>query len=150
MEEIGIKDAFGANIKGIHQCQIKYNNYDVELSRSTEWTLEETVCNDVTQQVCDSHWVVEENGDKVWEEDPTTCKSFEVTKCEQVPRPKTSINYVAATVSRPNEICCEVVRDQCEIKHTKEPQQQEVHRFKEVCDVSNDVIVARSAIEFGQ
>jgi len=84
MEAIGIKDAYGANVKGINQCQIKYNDYDVELSRSTEWTLEETVCNDVTQQVCDSHWVLEDNGDKVWEEDPTTCKTFEVTKCEQV------------------------------------------------------------------
>jgi len=150
MEAIGVKDAYGATVKGINQCQIKYNDYDVELSRSTEWTLEETVCNDVTQQVCDSHWVLEENGDKVWEEDPTTCKTFEVTKCEQVPRPKTSVSYVAATVSKPSEICCEVVRDKCEIKHTKEPQQQEVHRFKEVCDVSSDVIVNRSSVSFGQ
>jgi len=148
MAEIGVRDAYGANVKGINQCQIKYHNYGVELARSTEWTLEETVCKDVTQQVCDSHWVIEDNGDKVWEEDPTTCKTFEVTKCEQVPRPKTSINYVAATVSKPSEICCEVVRDKCEIKHTKEPQQQEVHRFKEVCDVSNNVIIARSEVVF--
>jgi len=84
MAEIGVRDASGANVKGINQCQIKYHNYGVELARSTEWTLEETVCKDVTQQVCDSHWVIEDNGDKVWEEDPTTCKTFEVTKCEQV------------------------------------------------------------------
>jgi len=84
MEAIGLKDTNGAKVKGINQCQMKYNNYDVELARSTEWTLEETVCNDVTQQVCNSHWVLEDNGDKVWEEDPTTCKNFEVTKCEQV------------------------------------------------------------------
>jgi len=148
IQELGIRDA--SNVKGFNQCQIKYNDYDVELARSTEVILEETVCNDVTQQVCDSHWVIDEKGDKVWEEDPSTCKSFEVTKCEQVPRPHTSVDYVAATVSKPFEICCEVVRDECEIKHSKEPQQQEVHKYKEVCDVPDDVIVNRSAVTFGQ
>jgi len=148
LEELGISDS--SNVKGFNQCQINYNDYDVELARSTETILEETVCNDVTQQVCDSHWAIDDNGDKVWEEDPSTCKTFEVTKCEQVPKPHTSVDYVTATVSKPSEICCEVIRDECEIKHTKEPQQQEVHKYKEVCDVPDDVIVNRSAVAFGQ
>ena len=53
---------------------------------------------------------------------------------------------MAATVSKPSEICCEVVRDQCEIKHSKEPQQQEITKYKEVCDVPDDVIVDRSSL----
>ena len=68
----------------------------------------------------------------------------------QVKKPQTSIDYVTATVSKPSEICCEVVRDECEIKHTKEPQQQEVHKYKEVCDVSGNAVVNRSAVGFGQ
>jgi len=148
IQELGLRDA--SYVKGFNQCQIKYHDYEEEFARSTEVILEETICNDVTQQVCDSHWVIEENGDKVWEEDPSTCKTFEVTKCEQVPKPKTSVDYVAATISKPSEICCEVVRDECEIKHSKEPQQQEITRYKEVCDVPDDVVVNRSAVAFGQ
>merc|ERR1719295_1077267 len=93
---------------------------------------------------------IEANGDKVWEEDPSTCKSFEVTKCQQVPKPKTSVDYVAATISKPSKICCEVIRDRCEIKHSKEPQQQEITKYREVCDVPDDVIINRSSVEFGQ
>merc|ERR1712029_279721 len=148
MEELGFRDA--SNVKAFNHCEIKNNNYHVELERSTEVILEETVCHDVPQQVCDSHWVIEENADKVWEQDPTACQTFQVTKCEQVKKPQTSIDYVTATVSKPSEICCEVVRDECEIKHTKEPQQQEVHKYKEVCDVSGNAVVNRSAVGFGQ
>jgi len=148
LQELGIRDP--SKVKGFNQCEVKYKDYEVELERSTEVILEETVCNDVDQEVCDSHWVVEENGDKVWEEDPSTCKTFQVTKCEQVPKPQTSVDYVTATVSKPSEICCEVIRDECEIKHSKEPQQQEVHKYKEVCDVSDDAVVNRSAVGFGQ
>jgi len=60
------------------------------------------------------------------------------------------VDYVTATISKPSEICCEVVRDECEIKHSKEPQQQEITKYKEVCDVSDDVVVNRSAVAFGQ
>jgi len=148
IQELGLRDA--SHVKGFNQCKVNYHDYEQQFARSTEVILEETVCNDVTQQVCDSHWVIEANGDKVWEEDPSTCKSFEVTKCQQVPKPKTSIDYVAATISKPSEICCEVVRDRCEIKHSKEPQQQEITKYREVCDVPDDVIVNRSSVEFGQ
>ena len=82
IQELGVRDA--AYVKGFNQCEIKYKDYEEKFARSTEVILEETVCNDVTQQVCDSHWVIDVNGDKVWEEDPSTCKTFEVTKCEQV------------------------------------------------------------------
>jgi len=148
IQELGLRQA--SSVKGFNQCQVKYHDYQQEFARSTEVILEETVCNDVTQRVCDSHWVIEANGDKVWEEDPLTCKSFQVTQCKKVPKPKTSIDYVAATISKPSEICCEVVRDHCTIKHSKEPQQQEITRFKEVCDVPADVVVQRSSVEFGQ
>jgi len=82
IQELGLRDA--SYVKAFNQCQVKYHDYEEKFARSTEVILEETVCNDVTQQVCDSHWVVEDNGDKVWEEDPSTCKTFEVTKCRQV------------------------------------------------------------------
>jgi len=82
IQELGVRDA--AYVKGFNQCEIKYKDYEEKFARSTEVILEETVCNNVTQQVCDSHWVIDVNGDKVWEEDPSTCKTFEVTKCEQV------------------------------------------------------------------
>ena len=87
IQELGLRDA--SHVKGFNQCQVSYHDYEQQFARSTEVILEETVCNDVTQQVCDSHWVIEANGDKVWEEDPSTCKSFEVTKCQQVQLPHT-------------------------------------------------------------
>jgi len=133
LQELGLRDQ--SNVKAFNQCKINYNVAAVQLGRSTEVILEETVCHDVEQEVCDNHWVIDEKGDKVWQEDPSTCKTFEVTKCEQVPVPKTSRDFFTAMVSKPFEICCKVVRDECEIKHSKEPHQQELIRYEEVCDV---------------
>jgi len=86
IQELGLRQA--SSVKGFNQCQVKYHDYQQEFARSTEVILEETVCNDVTQKVCDSHWVIEANGDKVWEEDPSTCKSFQVTQCKKVQLPE--------------------------------------------------------------
>ena len=65
---------------------------------------------------------------------------------EQVPKHETKIEQIAVEISQPNDICCEVVRDSCEIQHSREPQQQEVHKYKEVCDVPDDAIVNRSEV----
>ena len=82
MQEIGRGDK--SKIKGYNQCKFSYKNVPVKLERSTTINREVTECNDIPQRVCQSHWVVDNRGDKVWEEDPTTCKTFEVTKCQQV------------------------------------------------------------------
>jgi len=140
LEELGAKNS--TKVKGISQCEVKYKYLAVDFPRHTETVLEDTVCHNIPQQVCNSHWVVDAKGDKVWEQDPSTCQTFEVTQCTKVPKPKTSVDYVTSNVSRPSAICCQVVRDVCTIKHTNEPQQQEVTRYKEVCDVTYDAAPA--------
>ena len=82
LQELGLRDQ--SSVKAFNQCKINQKYFAVQLARSTEVILEETVCKDVQQEVCDNHWAINEIGDKVWQEDPSTCKTLQVTKCEQV------------------------------------------------------------------
>ena len=70
----------------------------------------------------------------------------------QIVKPERSTDFQAVTVSKPYEICCEVVYDECEIKHSKEPQQQTLTRYEEVCDVSDVILKSdqRESVEFVQ
>ena len=82
LEELGAKNS--SKVKGISQCEVKYKYLAVDFPRHTETVLEDTVCHNIPQQVCNSHWVVDAKGDKVWKQDPSTCQTFEVTKCTKV------------------------------------------------------------------
>ena len=87
MEELGARNS--SKVKGISKCEVNYKYHEVNFGRHTETVLEDTVCHNVPQQVCNSHWVVDAKGDKVWEQDPSTCQTFEVTQCTKVWEKKT-------------------------------------------------------------
>jgi len=151
VEEIGADFAAG-KIKGFNQCKFQYKSVDVKLDRSITVFKETTECHDIPQPVCQSHWKVDSKGDKVWVPDPTTCKTFEVTKCSKIKTKGKSGDFHSVTVQKPYEICCEVVREHCIKQHSKEPQQQTLTRYEEICDVTyaakNDL--GAESVEFVQ
>ena len=120
-------------VKGYQNCTIKYKEEPLKLSRGTTITSTETVCEYVDETHCEFRWVLEDNGDKTWKEDPDTCKTLQVTKCEEVPKVKASKDYVDLIVQTPEGICCDIVRDDCHRVHERIPRQQEVTTWKEVC-----------------
>merc|ERR1719423_137495 len=54
-------------------CQTKYEQKCRTKYRQVPETYHEDECREEDRRVCDSHWV-QRGRDKVWEEDPTTCK----------------------------------------------------------------------------
>jgi len=123
----------GLPVKGYQNCTIKYKEEPLKLSRGTTVTSTETVCEYVDETHCEFRWVLEDNGDKTWKEDPDTCKTLQVTKCEEAPKVKASEDYVDLIVQTPEGICCDIVRDDCHRVHERIPRQQEVTTWKEVC-----------------
>jgi len=123
----------GLPIKGYQNCNITYKAEPLKLSRGSTTTQTETICRDIDEKNCEYRWVLEDNGDKTWKEDPNTCTTLQVTKCEEVPKTRVSKDYVDLTVQKPEGICCDVVRDDCHTIHERVPRQQEVTTWKEVC-----------------
>ena len=123
----------GLPVKGYQSCKINHKEEPLKLSRGTTVTSTETVCGYVDETHCEYRWVLEDNGDKTWKEDPDTCHTLQVTKCEKVPKVDVSEDYIDLIVKKPEEICCEVVRDDCHRIHERTPRQQEVTIWKEVC-----------------
>jgi len=123
----------GLQIKGFQNCSITYHAETLELSRVSSTTQTETVCRNIDEKNCQFRWVKEDNGDKTWKEDPNTCTTLQVTKCEEVPKTTVSATDIDLTVQIPDGICCDVVRDDCHTIHQRVPRQQEVTTWKEVC-----------------
>jgi len=123
----------GLQIKSFQNCNITYKAEPLKLSRGTTTIQTETVCEYVDETHCEFRWVLEDNGDKTWKEDPDTCKTLQVTKCEKVPKTRVSATDIDLTIQKPEGICCDVVRDDCHTIHERVPRQQEVTTWKEVC-----------------
>jgi len=131
----------GLPVKSYQNCKITYKAEPLKLSRGTTTTQTETVCRNIDENHCEYRWVLEDNGDKTWKEDPNTCSTLQVTKCEEVPKTRVSEDYVDLTVQKPEGICCEVVRDDCHTIHERVPRQQEVTTWREVCPVAENTPV---------
>jgi len=154
-------------------CETKYKEVCEELTREVPEEYVEDMCDDVLTKVCDSKWVVQANGDKVWQEDPTTCREIPETKCSPVKKTRTyKQSYTDCNdypyddcKDVPEEVCnkeqhdgCEQVeyedcydvdREKCENVHTKTPQSQTETRQVRVCDGSNEVVLLEVAADGG-
>jgi len=145
-------------------CEKKYNRVCSQLFRDVPEDYHEDECKDELTRVCDSTWVVAANGDKVWQEDPTTCREIPETKCRQVKKTRTNKEPYTDCQNVPYQACrnvpeekCQTVnhdgceqeayddchnvdRKRCENVHTKTPQSKTESKAVRVCDGSNDVV----------
>jgi len=147
------------------ECKTKHKEVCNNLVRDVPEDYVEDECKDEPTRVCDSTWVVKANGDKVWEEDPTTCRQIPETKCRQVKKTRTRKEPYTACNKVPYEECkdvpdqecrkvtkkkCErqayqdcrnVQKQNCENVHKKSPQNQTERKAVRVCDGNvNDVV----------
>jgi len=145
-------------------CEDKHEDVCHDLVRAVPEDYVEDECKDELTKVCDSTWVVKANGDKVWEEDPKTCRQIPETKCRQVKKTRTReepYTVCKVVVSQecknvPDQECHKVTREKCERQayqdcrnvqkqncetvHKKSPQNQTERRAVRVCDDSfNDI-----------
>jgi len=144
-------------------CKVKHNEVCNDLSRDVPELYVEDDCKDELTRVCDSTWVIKNNGDKVWEEDPETCRQIPKTKCRPVQKTRTKKesytvcnqvpyndckNVPVKQCSKVTRIKCErqayndcqdVTRQNCEVVHKKVPQSQTERKAVRVCDNDNNV-----------
>jgi len=146
-------------------CKVKYNEVCNELYRDVPEQYEEDDCKEVPTRVCDSTWVIKGN-DKVWEEDPKTCRQIPETQCRLVKKTRTKkVPYTEcknvpyddckdAPVEECRKVtkekcerqeyqdCRDVTKQNCEIIHKKVPQNQTERKAVRVCDgqIQNDVV----------
>jgi len=147
------------------ECEVKYNEVCNDKFRDIVVPYTEDDCTEVQTKVCESHWVILDNGDKVWEEDPKTCKNAPVTKCVPVQKTKTrsekyrdcnqvpyddciDVPYQEATkVTKETceqvryDDCKDVTKNNCVDVHKKVPQTQTERRQVRQCDGLEDVII---------
>jgi len=147
------------------ECEIKYRDVCNDLVRDVPEDYVEDECKDELTRACDSTWVVKANGDKVWEEDPKTCRQIPETQCRQVKKTRTrkepytvcnSVPYEECT-NVPDQECRKVTKEKCERQafqdcrnvqkqncenvHKKSPQNQTERKAVRVCDGNvNDVV----------
>jgi len=152
------------------ECEVKYNEVCNDLSRDIVVPYVEDECNHELTRVCEFHWVVLDNGDKVWEENPKKCKEIPETKCKQVQKtktkqePYTECNNVPYDDCRdvpvqkcqnvirqkceqvPYDDCKDVTRTNCKNVHKKVPQTHTQRKAVRVCDGGNDIADYDAAI----
>jgi len=104
------------------ECVKKTRNICNDYVREIEVPYTEDECGDEYVSVCEFHWVVQPNGDKVWEEDKDKCKEVPVTKCDPVQKTKIkSEKYRECNPeeydfcqSLPYQECKKVTKNSCE------------------------------------
>jgi len=138
-------------------CQTSYERKCRTLYRQVPEHYHEDECHEVDRRVCDSHWV-HHGADKVWEEDPSTCKLLPETVCKQVRKTRTKKEPYEDCQNVPSKDCrnvperkcrevtrqdCQrvayqdchnVTKQKCEKKHVKSPQTQSATKPVRVCD----------------
>ena len=138
-------------------CEVKYNTQCQDLVRDVPEEYYEDDCKEELKTVCDSRWVGE-GRDKVWKEDPSTCRQLPQTDCQKVRKirnkkePYQVCNQVPYQDCKniPEKVCRQVTREQCDRQsyedcndvqkqrcenvHSKTPQGQSESRPIIVCD----------------
>ena len=66
------------------KCETKYEEVCSNLWRDVPETYTEDECNTYNVNTCQKHWKTYPNGDKKWEDDPSTCQELPETKCRPV------------------------------------------------------------------
>jgi len=140
------------------KCETKYEEVCSNLWRDVPETYTEDECNTYNVNTCQKHWKTYPNGDKKWEDDPSTCQELPETKCapvqktrvkpeqyrkcDQVPRQNCWTDEVEecypVTKQRcrnvPEQVCRDVEAEKCEIVHTKTPQSKATQKAIRVCN----------------
>jgi len=142
------------NTKYVRKCETKYRNVPEEY--------EEDECKKVYKRVCEATWVVDNYGDKVWQEDPNNCQQLPEDECKRVKKtrtkeveyqdcrneplvecddvPKRECAFVTRTKCERQayQDCRDVTKQNCKIVHSKVPQTQNGRKRIRVCDHDND------------
>jgi len=149
------------NTRYRYQCETKYRT---ELEE-----YEEDECKKTYKRVCEATWVVDNYGDKVWQDDPNNCKQLpeddckpvkktrtknvEYQDCRDVPKmdckdvPKRECAYVTKTKCERQayEDCYDVTKQNCETVHSKVPQTLNGQKRIRVCDHDNGQVYNNNA-----
>merc|ERR1712170_24222 len=113
-------------------CQTKYETKcttKYEKKCETHWRDEQeeyqhNVCTDHWEKKCEQHWQTNAHNDKVWVDDPSTCKDYKKTECN----PQTSYRNKRV----PYEECKDVPWQDCRELPRKSCRQVEKQNCKEV------------------
>jgi len=159
-------------LKPQQKCETKFEEICSNLWRDVPETYTEDECNTYTVNTCQKHWRTYPNGDKKWEDDPSTCQELPETKCapvqktrvkpeqyrdcKQVPRENCWTDEVedCYPVTKqdcknvPEQVCRNVEAQKCEIVHTKTPQSKASQKAVRVCD--NKIGGSSGTSEFGE
>jgi len=144
------------------RCHTKFERVCTNLQREVHETYTEDLCRDEYVRTCQKHWRTYENGDKVWEEDPSTCKKLPRTKCQpvsksrnkqepykeckNVPREECNVVHVEKCYPVSQDLCKNVPRKECravpiqkcETVHSRIPQSKTTRRQVVACDNNID------------
>jgi len=138
------------NTRSIRKCETRYRNVPE--------VYEEDECKKIYKRVCEATWVVDNNGDKVWQEDPNNCQQLPEDECKRVKKtrtkeveyqdcrneplvecenvPKEECAFVTRTKCERQayQDCYDVTKQNCEIVHSKVPQTLNGSKRIRVCD----------------
>merc|ERR1712152_19602 len=118
----------------------------------------EDECRDEYVRSCQKHWKTYPNGDKKWEDDPSTCSELPQTQCRPVektryvPEPYTTCKQVPREECNWEQNCYPVQKEKCESIHTKTPQSKSTQQQVRVCDNNPDddaEIISKNEVRSG-
>jgi len=140
------------------KCETKYEEVCQNLWRDVPETYVEDECETYNVNSCQKHWKTYPNGDKKWEDDPSTCQELPETKCKPVEKTRNKPEQYTDCKQVPREVCyteqveecypvtkencvdvpkeeCELVtKNKCEVVHTKTPQSKATQKAIRVCN----------------
>jgi len=124
----------------VQNCQTYYDDVCENLVREVPETYTEDECRDEYVRSCQKHWKTYPNGDKKWEDDPSTCSELPQTQCRPVektryvPEPYTTCKQVPREECNWEQNCYPVQKEKCESIHTKTPQSKSTQQQVRVCN----------------
>ena len=144
------------------KCDTLYRDKCYEAYKDVPEEYQEEECADKVVKVCEKHWEVISETEKIWTDDPVTCKDLKETECHQVTKhrtkkepyqkcdkepyqncynvPRQVCNYVTKERCRnePQKLCKDVPYEDCQEVHKLVPHQVARLKMFKVCEDLND------------
>lgn len=96
------------------KCDTLYRDKCYEAYKDVQEEYQEEECVDKVVKVCEKHWEVKSETEKIWTDDPATCKDLKESECHPVTKYRTKKEPYQQCDKEPYQNCYNVPRKVCD------------------------------------
>jgi len=119
---------------GTGKCHVAYKEECHSVPDTREVPGETEKCTEIWVKKCDHKWEVDAKGDKIWVEDPTSCKDLADTECHKVKTTRTVTTTKTVCNNVKDRLCCDVQEPECTKVHKRVSVPKKVPKVIKKCE----------------